>query len=306
MTVRVAALDLGTNTFLLLIAEVQSGKITKTVGDHIRVTRLGQGVHQSKMLHPDALKRAEQCFAEYRKIIDDAKVDKVVAVATSAARDAKNSADFFNLGAKYGIPIKVISGDKEAELTFVGSTYDFTDVPGRLAVVDVGGGSTEVIVGRAKPEFGKSLNIGSIRLTEMFVNKHPVEKSALDNLKDYVVTQLNSLQLPAELKKDLTLIGVAGTPTTLSAVMQKTPYSDEVVHKYKMQCSQMESLIYKMASLDLEERKAVIGMDPQRADVIIAGGLILLESARFLGVDHFFVSTRGVRFGIVLKVDELI
>src|SRR5262249_6939279 len=141
---RVAALDLGSNTSLLLIAQMEGARLVRVLHDETTITKMGQGVHANRRFHPEALARLDACFASYAKTIRELKCDKVVAVATSAARDVSNGHELLDLGKKHGIPIHIISGDKEAQLTFKGALCDRESTIG-IAVVDVGGGSTEII-----------------------------------------------------------------------------------------------------------------------------------------------------------------
>lgn len=301
---KVAALDLGTNTFLLLVADVEGGKVTHVYRDEIRVTRLGQEVHKNRKFHPEALKRAEECFKQYAEIIEQERPEKIIAMATSAARDVSNGHEFFELGNKYGIPIEIIPGSREAEITFRGSTYDEVDPTG-LAVIDVGGGSTEVI-GQIKPGeiTGASVDVGSVRLTELFVKSHPVSEEDLHALQEYVSQKFSEAAKHFPIKKVKDILAVAGTPTTLAAVMQGKPYAKEVVHGYRIYLSDMYHWLKKLAAMTVAERQALPGMDPKRADVIVAGLVILISATELLGLDSIKVSDRGVRFGVALLCEE--
>lgn len=300
---KIATLDLGSNTFLLLVAEINNGKVVKVYEDLVTITRLGQGVNQSGEFHPEALERVEECFKHYSAVIQKHKVDKVIAMATSAARDAKNKEDFFSLGRKYNIPIEIIPGEKEAEITYLGSTFDIAG--DGVAVIDVGGGSTEVIVKNSEGTLlGKSLDIGSVRLTEKFISKHPVSMKELQNLKSYVIESLESNKafLPNQVNK---VVAVAGTPTMLSCLVQEIEFQEELVHKSELSVSVMEEWLERLANLSVKERTSFKGMVAKRADVIIAGLVILIEVTKYLGVDQLIVSTKGVRFGVALFSESL-
>jgi exopolyphosphatase/guanosine-5'-triphosphate,3'-diphosphate pyrophosphatase len=305
---KVAGLDLGSNTFLMLIAEVENGRIKKVYRDELEVTRLGQGVHENKIFHPEALQRAETCFARYQKILELEKPESIVAFATSAARDVKNGHMLFDLGKKYQIPVEIIPGDQEAEITFRGSTFEYDDQQ-PLCVVDVGGGSTEVIArNRDGVICGASVNVGAVRLTEMFVKNHPVDWDVVMSVRKYCRQKLSEVEseLP-ERKKWATqggeLVAVAGTPTTLAAVINGRPFDDEFVHRKVIHKDEMEQWLLKLSKMDLETRKNLIGMDPKRADVMIAGISILLEAMEFLGASRLTVSTKGVRYGVVMVAE---
>lgn len=299
---KVAALDLGSNTFLLLVCEVENNRITKIYRDEIQVTKLGQGVHANKRFHPEALLRAEECLKEFSEIINEEQPARVLAMATSAARDVSNSEELFKIGDRYGIPIRVIPGHLEAQITFDGATYDFDNRAG-VGVIDVGGGSTEVIAlsDLGQPE-GVSVDVGSVRLTEMFVTSHPIQKSEVINLCKYADEKFGEAkkQLPkAQIER---VIGVAGTPTTLAAVMQRVQYSDDDVHDYVITVQDLEKWLWQLADMDLESRKVLVGMDPKRADVIVAGTAILLSALKALRKGELIVSIRGVRYGVALFV----
>lgn len=190
---KVAALDLGSNTFLLLIAEVENGKIVRVYHDECQVTRLAQGVDASREFHSEALARAKKCLDDYGKTIRQHRPARLLAVATSAARDAKNKDEFFNIAHEAGIPVKVISGVLEARLTFRGAVDDLV-ADRRCRVVDIGGGSTEYIVGGGEHQpIGQSLDMGCVRLTEKFISTHPVPEEELGNMRAAIRGQLDGL-----------------------------------------------------------------------------------------------------------------
>lgn len=300
---KVAALDLGSNTTLLLIAEIIDGKIVRVIRDELRVTRMGQGVHQNRSFHPDALKRVRECFGEYSKIIKEEKVQSVVAMATSAARDVTNAEDLFKIGLDVGIPIEIIPGSQEADITFKGSTFDEKNLNG-LAVIDVGGGSTEVIGESPNGKIeGVSVNLGSVRLTEIFVKSHPIDNESMIEMKKYIDAQISEAQgqFPKSVRE---VLAVAGTPTTLAAVIQQKEYSHEVVHGFKITLDELYTWQERLAKMTVEERRALPGMDQKRADVIVAGIAILAATTKSLGAKSLRVSDRGVRFGVALVAEE--
>lgn len=292
---RVAALDLGSNTSLLLIADMNAREIARVVHDDSIVTRLGQDVHRARCFHPEALARMRACFETYAREITKAQCAHVIAVATSAARDVSNGDELIRLGREFGIPIHIISGAREAELTFHGALDDQTSVTG-AAVIDVGGGSTEVIRAVDGQPRGTSVDVGSVRLSELFIHAHPVAAEELAQVRAYAREQFAKAPLPrGEIRE---LIAVAGTPTTLAAVDQAIPFSEERVHGYHLTLEGIERWTERLARMSVAERERLPGMQPKRADVIVAGGLILAEGLRALGQERLTVSTRGVRFGV--------
>lgn len=304
---RTATLDLGTNTFLCLISEVENGVINQVLEDQVRVVRLGQDVHKTRRLHPEALQRAEQCFKEFSQLITNHRPDRTLAFATSAARDVTNAKELFELGKKYQIPIEVISGDREAECTFLGTIDQKLSAP--VAIVDVGGGSTEFIIGDASGiRFRQSLDIGSVRLTERFVTKNPLDNREQENLEHHLTHETSLLKsklatLPIELKPKKVIV-VAGTPTTLATLDMGLPFESEKVHGYKLTLSRIKEWSDRLAKLKVEERQKLAGMEPKRADVIVAGALCLYHSCKVFGVEEVEVSIRGLRYGIAKLISQ--
>ena len=298
---RVAALDLGSNTSLLLIAEVENGRLVKVLRDENNVTRMGQEVHARRRFHPDALARMEACLAQYGEFIRAAQCDKVIAVATSAARDVANGAELIDIGKRHGIPIHIISGPREAELTYRGALCDRSSTE-HLAVVDVGGGSTEVIGAYEGSPRGISIDVGSVRLTEMFLPDHPVGAEALKALGQHIEKSFAGAQLD---RLEITeVVAVAGTPTTLAALELGRPFSEEHVHRFRLELATIERWIQHLARLGVAERERLPGMQPKRADVIVAGAMILAGAMRALRKEAITVSTLGVRYGVALACKE--
>ncbi len=296
---RVAALDMGSNTTLLLIADVdKNGQVLKVLHDEAQVTRMGQGVHQNRVLAPDALMRLESCLKDYSQTIQKYHVDSVRAVATSAARDVKNRDSLFELGKKYGIAIEVVSGDVEAKLTYSGALSDRQDTSGIL-VIDVGGGSTEIIASHNDVISGYSVDVGSVRLTELLLPEHPVSRKNLEELDRYVKNEFAKAPLPRGPFKEV--VAVAGTPTTLAALEQRCEFSTERIHGFKLTGAMLEGWLSRLAKLSIADREALPGMEPKRADVLVAGTAILKLALEYSKLNEMTVSTRGVRFGIAAQ-----
>ncbi len=294
---RVAALDLGSNTFLMLIAEMRGDRIEKVISDQTQVTRLGQGVHQSRLFHPDALARADAVLAEFSKQIKNSGCDRVVAVATSAARDVQNGHLLVEMGLRHGIPIQIISGEQEAKITFDGATADLSpDI--RAAVIDVGGGSTEVIGLNESRLRGVSFDVGSVRLTELFLPQHPCEKSDLNRLRDYIEQKVDEKK--AELPRDFDqVVAVAGTPTSIAMLeIGRDEFIETKIHRFILPVDRIWSWRDRLAALSIEQRQKIPGMQPKRADVLVAGATILAVVTEALGADSLMVSTKGVRYGV--------
>lgn len=294
---KVAAIDFGTNSFLCLIANVEHGKLLSVIEDRSKVVRLGQGVHQDRKFHPDALQRAERCIAEFREMINEHKVTLVKAVATSAARDVSNADLFFDICKRYQIPVEIISGEREAEVSFRGATSGLPDIACPRLIIDVGGGSTELIKGdRSGILDGESLDIGCVRLTEMFKAHEKIDEVTLEKMiqeADRFVRPLaESLREP-----NMEVIAVAGTPTTLAAA-EIGGWNERKVNSYTFTCERLEYWMRNLASLTSAERVARYNIDPGRADVLVAGAVLLYLTLLHLNVSQLRVSTRGVRYGL--------
>jgi len=315
---KIAALDLGTNSFLCLIAEVQDGRIKKIYSDQVEIVRLGQGVNENKKFHPDALVRARASLSNFKKTIDEQKPEAVLAMATSAARDVSNADELFKIGRDLNIPIEIIPGEKEAEITYRGalSSLDSLKIkndPASLwAVIDVGGGSTEIIVGtRDKVLGGGSLNLGGVRLTEKFFS---------NNGTDAVVSseQINLCQrwIDQEIKKLLTelsgfsianVLAVAGTPTELARAqqgMEIDQFVPEKIDGFVISQNDLQNWVQKFAQTTAQQRTHKYKINPGRADIILAGTMILSQTLAALGMQALTVSTRGVRYGVALEMEN--
>jgi exopolyphosphatase/guanosine-5'-triphosphate,3'-diphosphate pyrophosphatase len=302
---RVATIDIGTNSVLLLVAERTSDGRLVPVVERATVTRLGQGVDATRVLSPDAIARTRACLENYAELVEAHGATRVAVVGTSAMRDAKGGEAVVDaVRALFGVDARVISGDEEARLTFAGALSGL-DVPPREPVIvfDIGGGSTEVVQGAvdehgriAALEYAKSFDIGSVRLTERHIRSDPPSLGELARARDDADAALASL--PA-LRARGPAVGIAGTVTTLVAVAEAmAPYDGARVHGYTMTNEALGAVVAKLAALPLEDRRKVPGLDPKRADVIVAGGIVVQAVLAALGKDAFRASDRGVRWGL--------
>jgi exopolyphosphatase/guanosine-5'-triphosphate,3'-diphosphate pyrophosphatase len=288
--VPVAVIDIGTNTTRLLVAEVEDGEVVE-LERRTTITSLGQGVDATGRLAEDAMDRVAEAIAVYREIIDRLGTERVVALATSAMRDAENGPAFRDfLRERFGIEAMTISGDEEARLTFLGATGSRGDDRETL-VIDIGGGSTEYVVGRAgrDPEFHVSTQMGSVRHTERFLHSDPPQHQELEELADAVRNTLPDVSVEQG-------IAVAGTVTSLAAID-----GAEEVHGYRMSLATCERMVAMLAALPVEERREVRGLHPDRAPTIVAGAVILTESIRSFGLREIEVSVRDILHGAALE-----
>jgi exopolyphosphatase/guanosine-5'-triphosphate,3'-diphosphate pyrophosphatase len=290
--VRVAALDLGTNTTRLLVADVANGALDE-VHRETRITRLGEGVDTRRRLLPVPIARVRNVLSDYRRIADSLGADRALLVATSAVRDAENGEAFLGeIEWSYGFATRLVSGDEEAELTRRGVQPQ----PGTL-VVDIGGGSTELML----DDFHISLDVGSVRFTERFIHADPPTGLELDACATAVRSALDPVHLTPN-----AAIGVAGTVTTLAALdLGLAEYDRERVDGHRLTLAGARVQLRRLAALPLAERRALPALEPERAPVIVAGAIILVETLAHLGLDEVEVSERDILEGIAFAAAEL-
>lgn len=300
---RVAVADLGTNSTRLLVADVEDGRVAQ-LERHTVVTRLGEGVDRTGSLDPAAMQRVYAALRDFRQIADAANADRRIAVATSAVRETDNGAELADhVRDEIGFDIKTIGGDEEARLTFLGATAGRADSTPTL-VVDVGGGSTELVVGRRgqDPSFHVSTRLGSVRQTERNLHHDPPRHGELEALADEA-TQTISEAVPPDIHDAVQRgIAVAGTPTSLAAIDQQLdPYDPERVDGYRLGVGTVERILALLAVKDVDERREVAGLHPDRAPTIVAGVGILLEAMRLFGLREIEVSEADILEGAALE-----
>lgn len=303
---RVAVADIGTNSTRLLVAEVAQDGAVVELERHSTVTRLGQGVDASGALHPDAMQRVFDTLATYRERIDALGATATTAVLTSAVRDASNGAEFTTrIREEFGFDARVISGDEEAQLTYLGATSGRPeDAPGPVVVIDIGGGSTEFVVG----EGGRilqhaSTQAGVVRQAERHVRHDPPRHDELIAVADEV-RGIFTTAITADLRAAVTTgIAVAGTATSCAAIAQDLePYDPERVHGFRLPLATCERLLARLASMDVEERRDVAGLHPDRAPTIVPGVVLLIEAMRAYDLDEVEVSEHDILRGAALQL----
>jgi exopolyphosphatase/guanosine-5'-triphosphate,3'-diphosphate pyrophosphatase len=301
---RVAVVDLGTNSTRLLVAQVADGRVDE-LAHASNVTRLGEGVDATGRLQDAAIERVHATLAGYRETIDLLEAERIVAVATSAVRDAANGEDFrAALRERYGIDARTISGDEEARLTFRGATSARAPGEGPLLVIDIGGGSTEFVVGRAgeEPCFHVSTPAGSVRQSERHIRDDPAPPEQVAAAAREVRAILEG-EIPGRTRAEVTAgIAVAGTATSLAAIDQELdPYDADRVHGYELRLDACERMLTVLAALPLERRREVAGLHPDRAPTIVAGAVILVESMRLFGLTAVETSEADILHGAALE-----
>jgi len=287
VTVRVGAVDLGTNSTRLLVADVEDGAVQE-LGRGLRITRLGEDVDTRRKLLPVAIARVRNVLSDYRRRLEELGAERTLAVATSAVRDADNGEAFLGeIERSYGFTTRLLTGDEEARLTQRGVVSGRT-LPRGTMIVDIGGGSTEVILGDERA----SLDLGCVRLTERFgEDADAIDAFVRELLPDWPVEAA---------------IGVAGTVTSLAALdLGLVDYDPDRVHGHVLTASAVDEQLRRLASLPLEERRRVPGLDPERAPVIVAGAAIMREFLGRYGLPSIEASEHDLLHGVALAAAEL-
>jgi exopolyphosphatase/guanosine-5'-triphosphate,3'-diphosphate pyrophosphatase len=298
---RVAVVDIGTNSTRVLIAEIADGRVIDELERRTKVTRLGAGVDAHGRLREEAMERVFATLEEYRAVIERHHADRALAILTSAVRDAANGAEFAQIVAeRFGLEPHILAGEDEARLTFLGATSerDPQDSTPTL-VIDIGGGSTELVIGRGRQaEFHVSTQAGVVRQTERHLHHDPPTASELDALARDVRAILAGAVPPQQRDAVAHAIAVAGTATSLAAIAQELdPYDPAKVHGYVLSAAERELIHAALASMTLEERRALPGLDPARAPTIVAGAVILGEVMSLFGLDEVEVSEHDILRG---------
>jgi exopolyphosphatase / guanosine-5'-triphosphate,3'-diphosphate pyrophosphatase len=301
---RIAVVDIGTNSTRLLISDVEDGRVTDELERRTVVTRLGAGVDADGRLQDEAMERVYSTLADYHDLIDHHDADTALAVLTSAVRDAVNGEQFAQtVKTRFGLTPHILCGDEEARLTFLGATSerDPTDDTPTL-VIDIGGGSTELVIGTGREaEFHVSNQAGVVRQTERHIHTDPPTDAELEGLRTDVRSILRK-GVPAERRTAVKhAIAVAGTATSLGAIAQRLePYDPEKVHGYVLGRSECEAILARLASVPLPERRKTPGLHPDRAPTIVAGVVILLCVLELFGLDQVEVSEHDILRGAAL------
>jgi exopolyphosphatase/guanosine-5'-triphosphate,3'-diphosphate pyrophosphatase len=303
---RVAAIDIGTVTTRLIVADTDGATVDEVVRRTV-VTHLGEGLHATGRLSDEGIERVAAAVTRFVAEAESLGASSVVAIATSAARDASNGRDFVDRLERAGIRPRIIPGATEAVLSFSGATYRIDDDD--ILVADLGGGSTELVFGSAHDgpsgrdveiDAARSLDVGSRRVHDMFLASDPPTREELDRAAAWVADELRPF-FDALRTRPRTLITLAGTGTTLSAIkLELAVYDPAVVHLSRLSGGDVSDLLARLAAMTVEARRGVVGMDPERAEVIVAGTLVLETIMALAGVDSTVVSEHDILYGLVL------
>jgi exopolyphosphatase/guanosine-5'-triphosphate,3'-diphosphate pyrophosphatase len=297
------SIDVGTNSIRLLISEVKNSELFDILRK-VRITRLGEGMDETRLISKEAINRTLNVLKEYKEIIDKYKISNYLAVGTSALRDCKNSNKFIERVKKEtGLDVEIISGEKEAYFSFLGSTYHFMNKR-TILIIDIGGGSTELLLGKeGKIRLSHSLPVGCIRLTEKYLLSDPptnkqIKKSFLF-LEPILTNSLNKISN----FKIQQIIGLGGTISAIASIkLGLKKYDFNKLHLFNLKLNEIENIFKKLSEINLKERRRVIGLEKERADTILGGTIILLALLKFLKIDEIIVSQRDMLDGIILSL----
>jgi exopolyphosphatase / guanosine-5'-triphosphate,3'-diphosphate pyrophosphatase len=303
---RVAAVDLGTNSTRLLVADVDDGRVDDVVRT-TKVTRLGEGVDERHRLLPLPVTRVRNVLTDFRRTLESLGAERTLAIATSAVRDADNGEAFLGeVEWSYGFATRLLSGHDEALMTFRGVTAERRLGDGAV-IVDVGGGSTELVAGGPDGvRWHDSLDIGSVRLTERFLHSDPPTDVELAECAA-PVRALLAERVPDEIRRATrSAIGVAGTITSIAALaLGLQEYDRDRVHGFRLGARALDEQLQRLAAVPVEERRRLQSLDPDRAPVIVAGAVIAQQALAFFDLDALEISERDILDGAALAAAEL-
>ena len=302
MSVR-AAIDCGTNSTRLLVVNDEGATLERLM----TITKLGEGVDATGQLLPAAIDRTLEQLRRYRELMDGHGVESFRAIATSAAREVANSDDLFGPAREVlGQELEIITGDEEAGLSFSGAVSELPDSDGPFLMVDIGGGSTEFALGTGRCDSAISLDVGSVRLTERYLQHDPPLAEELTAAISLTETHLDDLFLAMpQVGEARTVLGVAGTITTVAAVeIGLATYDRDAIHHFRLSRDAVEDVFRTLATEPLVDRVHNPGLAPERAPVIVGGLCVLVAIMRRLGLDELVVSEQDILDGLISSLDE--
>ena len=302
---RVAFIDVGTNTILCLIAELRDGGRFRVLDDLAEITRLGEGLDRTGLINDAGERRSADVLRHYLKACKSLGIENPTAVGTSALRDARNSSEVRQRWrSELGLDVRVIAGEEEAAYSFLAVQKGLSLSGEELLVIDIGGGSTEFICGNESGVAdARSINLGCVRLTERYLRSDPVGVEELTEMCAAIDRGLEPLSEQwRDLRAPSTWVGIAGTFTTLAAVEKKlTRYSHSRVHGSNLTHHEIQRQVRLFQDKTLADRKNIPGLEPKRADVILAGACMIDRMMTLFGARHLIVSDQGVRYGLLYE-----
>ncbi len=296
---RVAAIDCGTNSIRLLIADISGGKFKEVLRD-MEIVRLGQGVDENKSFHPDAINRTLAAVEKFKNQLAGKGVEKIRFCATSATRDAANR-DLFIDGVRQilGVEVEVIPGEEEARLSFNGATKELLQSDAPFLVVDIGGGSTEFVYGNKEVEFAKSVDIGCVRMSERHLKSQPVEMSQVAQAIIDIDKAIAQAAAVVPISTAKTLVAVAGTATTIAAAaLELETYDRYTIHLSRIPAEKVHKVSAAFQAMTKSEISNLGFMHPGRVDVITAGSLVLSRVMAATGATEFVASESDILDGM--------
>jgi exopolyphosphatase/guanosine-5'-triphosphate,3'-diphosphate pyrophosphatase len=299
---RVAAIDVGTNSTRLLVAEARQGGF-RSIDRRMVITRLGEGVDRRRMLSPEPLARTLATIADYAATCGELGVEQLRVTGTSAVRDAHNRSEFFEgVRRLTGQEPEMLSGETEARATFLGAVSDLGE-PGPFLVIDIGGGSTELIIGSDQPERIVSLDFGCVRMLEKHLHSDPPASEELESMRAEVLDAIEEAEPALQVPRGFRMVGVAGTITQLAILKAGVPvYDPDVSHHSVLSHGDVRMLARRLASLPYDARKRVKALEPGRVDVIVAGAEILQCAMEAFDAAEVLVSEKDILDGLVLEL----
>jgi exopolyphosphatase/guanosine-5'-triphosphate,3'-diphosphate pyrophosphatase len=300
-----AAIDIGTNTLRLLVAETVGPDDYTVLHEEQQITRLGEELRSTGLLQDAPQRRSLTVLRTFAEVTRRFKADQVAAICTSAVREARNGEAFVaEVGREAGLALRVIDGEEEARLTLLGVRHGLRLGSRRVLAIDIGGGSTEYVLARGEVIEGiVSTGLGVVKLTEQYLVSDPPTVGELRKLEDTVGTRVDRLRLELPRLEDTQLVGTAGTVTTLAAIdLALVTYDRQRVQGHRLSLARVRELLDRLTPLPLQERRGVPGLESGRADIILAGAAILAVSMERLGYHELRVSNDGLREGILLDL----
>ena len=299
---KIGTIDIGTNSMRLLIADYMDGNLVNRK-KYVNTTRIGQGVDEQGYISEDAIERNIDALVEFSRICKKEECQKVYCMGTSALRDSKNKEAFINLAKeKADINVDIISGEKESHLGFMGVLEGLDEVEDIL-VVDIGGGSTEFIIGNEEGiRFSKSENVGAIRMTDKFLNQDPINENEFKQMSDFIYDEIKTTLDCIKNDNVKKIVGIGGTITSLSAINQELEvYSMEKIHNSKISLNEIELILQNLKKMTLSDKKSLKGLQPKRADIITAGVEILYTIMKNIEIDEIIVSEYDNLEGLICQ-----
>lgn len=306
---RIGAIDIGTNSMRLLIADYKDGNLLNRE-KFVNTTRIGEGVDKKGYISQEAIQRNIDGLIDFNRMCKDRKCEKVYCIGTSALRDSKNGDDFIQLAKnKADIDVEIISGKEESTLGFIGVAEGLTDrlkEEESILVLDIGGGSTEFILGNLKGiKFNKSENIGAVRMTEKFLKADPISEEEFKSMIRFIEEQINDTIEFLKNKKIDKVVGIGGTITSISAINQELEtYSMEKIHNSSVDIEEVEKILQNLKKMTLNDKKNLKGLQPKRADIITSGVKILQVIMKKIEIKNIIVSEYDNLEGLICRKSQ--